>query len=154
MITKVFHNALFDTRFLKATCLVETQEVECTKTMMKILHPEISSGLGSTIETIIGDKIDKEISHKDWEAKKLSDRQIEYAVLDVLYLVDIYNLLWSELFHIKVNQDRSHFYKEIMDAILLKGYIEVEGYTDLFDYQQTPEKTTKRYREWWNKLNK
>lgn len=148
-ITKIFHNAAFDIRFLKASLLVNCVQIECTKTMMKIHFPEIHSGLGSTLEHILGVKIDKNISHKGWNANKLSKRQLEYATTDVLYLIELYDQLSEQM----IEQHTFCTYSKALEAIIIKSYLEVEGYVDLFEYKQESAKSTKRYKDWWNKLN-
>lgn len=139
-ITKVFHNAAFDIGFLKASLGVETNDVACTKTLMKMVYPKTSSGLGSTIEKLFDIEIDKSIDHGGWDKEELDDRQLEYAANDVLYLINIYERLIEEVYF--------NYFRAI-DAIVSKTYLEVEGFTDLFDYKQNDYRQTNRERKWW-----
>lgn len=142
MLVKIFHHALFDIRFLKATLGVETNNVECTKVLSKIMYPQIPSGLGHLIKEYYDIEIDKEIDHGGWDKEDLNDKQLEYASNDVLYLIDMFNELYAKC-------SKSQLYDTVMKALLTKAYVEVEGYTDLFDYPQTDHRQTKREREWW-----
>lgn len=139
-ITKVFHHLAFDVKFLKASLNVETQEAVCTKVLMKMAYPNTLSGLGHTLEKIFNVEINKKMDHSGWDKEELDLQQIEYAANDVLYLIDLYEELIKQV---------PHMYFHIVDAILVKSYTEVMGYTDLFDYSQNDYRQTKRERDWW-----
>jgi DNA polymerase I-like protein with 3'-5' exonuclease and polymerase domains len=50
---------------------------------------DVSKNLKNSIRRRLGFKIDKDIEHGNWTAAELSDKQIEYAVNDVIYLQDL-----------------------------------------------------------------
>lgn len=117
--------------------------IECTKTMMKIVHPELRSGLASALREVKKINLNKAIAH-DWDAPTLSKRQIEYASGDVLELHGLLKQLredakWGDI-------DK---YKKAMATIREKADLEVEGYTDLFGHQQNKYEQTLTERNWW-----
>jgi ribonuclease D len=147
--TKFFHHADFDLRFIKAWTGIEVYgDIECTKTLMKIVHPELeSSGLGSSLKNILGLKIDKKIDHRKWKNEKYSARQKEYMAGDVLYLYDLYKKLETEL----ASRDMNTLlrYTDIMDFIRIKAFAEVEGFLGLWEYRQPTPKESLTARLWW-----
>lgn len=151
-VTIIFHNAAFDLQFLKSGLVIQDWQclnIGCTKTLMKILHPELSSGLGNTLEAICNIKIDKNIQHGHW-GEELSDRQLEYAAGDVLYLHKLFKKLQSES---NKNNDDDDKYYIAMAATMYISSLRVEGYTDLFDFPQNSLALTNQQRNWWlNKL--
>ena len=54
-------------------------------------------GYESLVRDIAKANLDKSVQFTDWSRRPLSDRQIEYAVGDVVHLVDIYHHLRREL---------------------------------------------------------
>lgn len=145
---KIFHHAMFDLRFLKSGMRVDVGgRIECTKTLMKICHPEMQSGLGVSLRKIVDVVIDKKIFREiknDWDAEPLSRKQVLYAAGDVLYLHKLLRKLkldckWHDL----------ERYASAMTAIRRMASLQVEGYTDLFDYRQNAYDTTLEQRNWW-----
>jgi len=136
---------MFDIKFLYGHLGIRAYP-ECTKILMKILHPELPSGLGSALRDILGVTIDKGITH-DWGVPELSDEQIKYACQDVLYLHRLYKKLRETL---GVNPKRANYY-EAMSTAQGIAELEVEGYTDLFKYEQDPYDQVKANRDWWDK---
>lgn len=147
---KIFHHAMFDLRFLKSGMRLDVAgKIECTKTLMKICHPEHRSGLGVSLREVIKVSIDKKIFREiknDWDAEPLSKKQVVYAACDVLYLHKLLkqlklNCKWHEL----------ERYSTAMAAIRRIASLQVEGYTDLFDYPQNSYEKTLEQRNWWLK---
>jgi len=143
--TKIFHHAAFDLGFIKAGTGVDVNgPVECTKTLMKICHPELPSGLGNTLKNILGVKVNKKINHKEWKLDSLSARQKEYVSGDVLYLLP----LLTELKRV-ARFGILRRYADIMTVIRLKVSVELEGFIDVFTYEQAKVIDTMNARTWW-----
>ena len=88
-ITKVFHHAVFDLRFMCSKWNVIPSNIQCTKVMAKILHPEKPStfySLKALLSSELGVDIFKDLQTSDWMTKNLSAAQIKYAADDVTYL--------------------------------------------------------------------
>lgn len=145
-LTWIFHHAMFDLRFIKAGLHITPQgPVECTKTMMKIVRPDLPSGLGNALKAILDVQIDKKIRH-DWAKQDLSERDLEYACDDVLYLHDLLSAL-----RLQMVPGDTHTYELATGVIQAMSQLEIEGYTDLFVYEQDPVEKRNQQREWWNK---
>lgn len=56
-----------------------------------------SVGYESLVRNLTDYTIDKSSQYTDWSRRPLTDRQIEYALGDVIYLVDIYQALQEDL---------------------------------------------------------
>ncbi|WP_292836545.1 ribonuclease D [Microbacterium sp.] len=54
-------------------------------------------GLGAVVEDTLGITLAKEHSAADWSTRPLPQSWLEYAALDVLHLVDVYDALLTEL---------------------------------------------------------
>src|SRR5688500_18484731 len=80
-ITKVFHNAMFDMRFLYKSYNAEFSNVACTRIALKILDPQkaYSHKLGDAIERFLGVHIEKDQALSNWFQEELTPDQIRYA---------------------------------------------------------------------------
>jgi len=144
----IFHNAAFDLAFLKMGLMTELgTDIHCTKTLMKIAFPQYSSGLGNSLKNILDIHINKRIDHSKWDEEKLSSRQLEYAAGDVLYLYRLLKVLKTAC-----SPRQYGIYTKSMQAIRLKTFIEVEGYTDLFRWEKEHSEVSQQNRLWWNRL--
>lgn len=149
-IGKYFHHAYFDLCFIKACLDIEVQSsIYCTKILMKIIHPELPSGLGSALRSQLGVKINKHIEHNKWKNNKWSSRQKQYMANDTLYLYDLHQSIVCQLW---TNQYDIYFAARA--AMIRKSILDVEGYTDLLIYAQDPAKQSKKLREWWENRKK
>lgn len=90
-LTKVFHHAPFDLRFLESTWGARTSAVLCTKTGSKLIDPQLPSSdhsLAALLARHFGMRLDKGTARvSDWSAPELSPGQIEYAAADVTTLL-------------------------------------------------------------------
>ena len=116
--------------------------VECTKILMKILHPDSKTGLGSALKMILKINISKSIDFSKWGTDTLSKRQKEYIANDTLYLYPLMIELkrsarFGSLFR----------YRDAIEAMRKKAILDVEGLTDLLVYEQDPDTNIKR--QWW-----
>lgn len=143
---KIFHHAAFDLRFIKAWMRMEPKgRIECTKTLLKIIHPEFRSGLGTALGKLFKVHLKKvQFDHGHWNDHELTKEQLSYAANDVLYL----HLLLKKL---KTDASWAALakYERAMKVIPEKAFMEVEGYIDLWDYPQLAHKDALDYRNWW-----
>ena len=147
-ISLIFHNAAFDIAFLKVGLMAEPgANTHCTKTLMKIIFPQYSSGLKTSLKYILNINMNKNIDHTKWDQKNLTKRQIEYAATDVLYLYRLLKVLKAGC-----SPRQYNIYCRAMQAIRFKTLIEVEGYTDLFRWEKEHQKVNQENRLWWNRL--
>ena len=144
----IFHNAAFDVAFLKMGLMAEVgANIHCTRTLMKIVFPQHSPGLGTALKNILDISINKKIDHSKWSNLELSERQLEYAAGDVIYLYRLLKVLKTAC-----SPRQNHIYSRAMHAIRIKTFIEVEGYTDLFQWEKEHQQVSEQHRLWWNRL--
>ncbi|AKG24507.1 3'-5' exonuclease [Calothrix sp. 336/3] len=94
-IEKVFHNANYDLKFLGGKQGVNiTCTLELAKKIPYYLLPVANYQL-KTLATHLCEffQIDKQEQSSDWGKRPLSDEQIEYALLDCIYLAQIHKKL-------------------------------------------------------------
>ena len=93
-VTKVFHFAITDVAFIKTSLDIEVKPFCCTKVMSKLIRTYTQDhGLKDLILEVHGKQINKEQQQTNWNNKILTEKQLEYAANDVLYLVNIYREL-------------------------------------------------------------
>lgn len=101
-VSKVFHFAPFDLRFLEAALGARTTSVLCTKAASKLLNPELPApahSLQALLSRHLGIELDKgAVRTSDWAATELSDAQTDYAVGDVASLL---RLIDAQLEHLR-----------------------------------------------------
>ncbi|MCZ6553126.1 MAG: ribonuclease D [SAR324 cluster bacterium] len=91
---KVFHYALTDVSFLRASLGVNVTPFACTKVMSKLVRTYTSShGLKDLVSELVGVEMDKYPQQTDWSKVELSQQQLQYAANDVLHLLPVYDTL-------------------------------------------------------------
>ncbi|MCH2281395.1 MAG: 3'-5' exonuclease, partial [SAR324 cluster bacterium] len=97
-VPKVFHIAISYVAFIKTSLNIEVQPFCCTKLMSKLIRTYTQDhGLKDLILEIHGKKINKEQQQSNWDSVILTDKQLEYAANDVLYLIKIYRKLLDRM---------------------------------------------------------
>lgn len=94
-IEKVFHNASYDIRFLGND---DAQNVTCTLQMARkipdYILPLPNRQLKTLIETLCGIAyVDKTEQSGNWAKRPLSQKQLEYAKMDAVYLAKVHQRL-------------------------------------------------------------
>jgi ribonuclease D len=142
----IFHHAAFDLKFLQANLgLMHSPEIQCTKTLIKIVYPQLKSGLAHSLRKVLQIIIDKDIDHSKWNCEKLSDEQVKYAVQDIIHLHKLHETLKKEAIRI----GKYDTYRHAMNAILIKSRLDIEGYTDLLQYEKEDPEKIKAQIDWW-----
>ena len=86
-LTKIFHFGRFDMAVLRENLKISVKNVFCTKVASKLTRTYSSKhGLKDLVYEILNIQLDKTEQSSDWSKKKLTKKQIEYAMNDVLYL--------------------------------------------------------------------
>ncbi|MFF7552457.1 ribonuclease D [Streptomyces olivaceus] len=99
-VLKVFHHAPFDLSFMAAAWGVEPRNIACTKIAAKLLAPSAPAehfSLKYLMAHHFNVQLHKEIRFTDWMTDSLSAHQVEYAVGDVIRLLDLYDLMVSKI---------------------------------------------------------
>jgi ribonuclease D len=95
-IRKIFHAAEYDIFVLKRDCAFEFSNLFDTMVSAQCLgYPSV--GLAGIAERHFGVKLPKEQQRSDWSTRPLSAKQLSYAASDVLYLIELAQLLEKEL---------------------------------------------------------
>lgn len=140
----VFHHSLFDLRFIfSGLGSFPLGRFNCTKVLMKMVHPNMRSSLAPALRETLDVHISKKEQVSDWGAQ-LTQEQINYAAADTVDLIPLYNILYS-----KLSPAQEPIYHYAIEGIAAKACIEVQGYTDLLDYAQEEFDISNENRNWW-----
>jgi ribonuclease D len=131
-ITKVFHHAMFDLRFMRAQWGVQARNVRCTKIASKLIDPELPADAHSLRNLLrqIGIEISKDLQVSDWVGAQLSDEQLAYAANDVRYLSSLLAYLEDRARH----QGLAELLERCFDHIPTRVELDVRGYSDVYTY--------------------
>ena len=133
-LTKIFHFARFDMSVLKENLNINVKNVFCTKIASKLTRTYSSKhGLKDLVYEILDIQLDKTEQSSDWSRKRLTRKQIEYAMNDVLYLSKIKNSLNDKLH----NQKRLKLFKSIMKFMEIRVELDLQGWEgiDIFAHK-------------------
>jgi ribonuclease D len=98
-VTKVFHHAPFDLRFMRYHWKAAPRAVACTKILSKILRPDADPkehSLKPVLLRYLRVEMDKTQQLSDWLAPELTPEQIAYAARDVEYLLPLLDRLMAD----------------------------------------------------------
>ena len=133
-LTKIFHFGRFDMAVLKENLKINVKNVFCTKVASKLTRTYSSKhGLKDLVHEILDIQLDKSEQSSDWSRKKLTKKQIEYAMNDVLYLSEIKKSLCDKLY----NQKRLKLFKSIMRFMEVRVDLDLHGWEgiDIFAHK-------------------
>ena len=133
-LTKIFHYARFDMAVLKENLNINVRNVFCTKIASKLTRTYSSKhGLKDLVKEILNVELDKTEQTSDWNQKKLSKQQIQYAMNDVIYLSDLKKNLEEKLQESK----RLKTFKSIMNFLDVRVELDLMGWenTDIFAHK-------------------
>lgn len=132
-VTKVFHHAPFDLRFMMYHWKAKPKNIDCTKVASKLLHPSRPSSSHSLKEILhenLGVSISKAERLSEWTSETLSTSQIEYASRDVLHLIPLFYTLRAGL----KECGRLDVYLKCREFLPTRVLLEVERWPDVFAY--------------------
>ena len=127
-LTKIFHYGRFDMAVLKQNLKINVKNIFCTKVASKLTRTYSSKhGLKDLVYEILDIQLDKTEQSSDWSKKKLTKKQIEYAMNDVLYLSKIKNSLNEKL----IIQKRFKLFKSIMKFMEIRVDLDLQGWEEI-----------------------
>lgn len=131
-VTKIFHHAMFDLRFMHHNWRVTPSNIACTKIASKLLasRGEHAHNLKVLIERYLGVVLDKTEQRSDWLSARLTDGQLLYAASDVLYLISLLKTLEEAL----RQRDLLDLAKACYQHIPTRVRLDVLGYEDIYTY--------------------
>ncbi len=124
-ITKVFHAALQDLQIIaqKSNLALEefsedlSQSVVDTQIMSNFCGLNFNVGYSALVEQFFQQNIDKTLQRSDWQKRPLSEEQLDYAISDVLFLHQIYEILFADL----QSKKRYQWFREEMQSFVKKA---------------------------------
>ena len=126
-IIKIFHFARFDMAVLKENLKINVKNVFCTKVASKLTRTYTSKhGLKDLVNELLNISLDKTEQSSDWGQKKLSKRQITYAINDIIYLSQLKINLEEKL----INQSRLKIFNSIMKFMETRVELDLMGWSD------------------------
>lgn len=133
-VTKVFHHAPFDLRFMAASWSVRARNVQCTKIASKLAQPGSPSyehSLAALLLAYLRVTVTKgSVRTSDWTATTISDEQLEYAANDVRYLIPLLDRLRVVLSQVK----REELFAACCDFLPTQTTLVVDSFPDVFSY--------------------
>lgn len=89
-IVKVFHFAIMDCAFLNINLSIKVRNPYCTKIASKLARTYSDShSLKNLLDDLLGQTMDKKSQTSFWGRQKLSQEQLQYAINDTYYLIEI-----------------------------------------------------------------
>ena len=124
-ILKIFHFARFDLAVIKHYLNINVNNVFCTKIASKLVRTYTNKhGLKDLIIEFLKIDIDKKEQSSNWSNKRLTKDQIEYALNDVKYLDEIYQIFNTELKRKLLTKE----YLEILSFLNTKVKLDLMGW--------------------------
>jgi len=96
-ITKIMHSAREDLEVFYYSWGCQLKGLFDTQIAHAFVSGEMSKGYAALVESICGNTLDKQATQSDWMLRPLSDKQLDYAAKDVIYLPELYNQLKEQL---------------------------------------------------------
>jgi ribonuclease D len=126
-IQKIGHFLRFDKSALEFFLKCRMNNIFCTKIASKICRTYTDAhGLKSLVQEFCNKKLDKNQGSSDWNKNidDLSDKQLEYAANDVIYLHKIKYALEKML----IREDRLLLYKKCIDFLDTRIELDQKGF--------------------------
>ncbi|MCE2687526.1 MAG: ribonuclease H-like domain-containing protein [Rickettsiales bacterium] len=132
-ICKIFHFARFDLGVIKHYLKVNIANIYCTKIASKLVRTYTDShGLKNICEEILGVELSKKQQSSYWGNANLSDKQLEYASSDVLYL----HRLKEKLNQMLVREQKINLLEDCMKFLPTRVELDLKGFSlDIFAHQ-------------------
>jgi ribonuclease D len=132
-IQKIFHFARFDLTAIKHYLNVEIKNIYCTKIASRLIRTYTDShGLKSICEELLGVEISKKQQSSDWGNGEISEKQLEYAASDVLYL----HALKEKLTKMLIRENRFEIFQACVNFLPTRVELDLQGFStiDIFTH--------------------
>ena len=134
LVSKVFHHAPFDLRFICSRWNVEPRSIECTKVASKLLSPSAPNG-DHSLQALVAKYLDFKVGKgavrtSNWAAESLTEDQVRYAAGDVVVLLPLADYLRSSLDAV----GRSELYRNCCAFLPAHTRLQLGDYPDVFAY--------------------
>ncbi len=133
-ILKIGHYLRFDKSALEYFLKCKMKPIFCTRTASRLCRTYSSEhGLKSLVQEFCGKKIDKRYGSSDWnkDINELSDKQLEYAANDVIFLHQIF----TELKKMLKRENRLELFNSCMAFLDTRIKLDQSGFKfDVFEH--------------------
>jgi ribonuclease D len=133
-ILKIGHYLRFDKSALEYFLKCKMKPIFCTRTASRLCRTYSSEhGLKSLVQEFCGKKIDKRYGSSDWnkDINELSNKQLEYAANDVIFL----HKIKSELEKMLKRENRMDLYKNCITFLDTRIKLDQSGFKfDVFEH--------------------
>jgi ribonuclease D len=124
---KIFHYARFDMAILKHDLGINIKNPYCTKIVSKLVRTFTDKhSLKTLVSELLGIELDKSSQTTDWAVEELSNKQLEYAANDVLFLVKIREKLEEKL----TRENRTKLAQECFDFLPTLVELDLLGWNE------------------------
>ena len=126
-ILKIGHFLRFDKSALEYFLKCKMNNIFCTKISSKIVRTYTDAhGLKNLVQEFCNKNLDKRQGSSDWNRNisELSDKQLEYAANDVIYL----HKIKSELEKMLIRENRMDIYKKCIDFLDTRIELDQKGF--------------------------
>ena len=126
-IQKIGHFLRFDKNALEYFLKCKMNNIFCTKIASKIVRTYTDShGLKSLVQEFCNKNLDKRQGSSDWnkDINELSDKQLEYAANDVIYL----HKIKSELEKMLIRENRIDIYNKCINFLDTRIELDQKGF--------------------------
>jgi ribonuclease D len=132
-IQKIFHFARFDLAIIFHYLQINFGNIFCTKIASRLARTYSDShGLKNLCEELLNIEISKKQQSSDWGNAHLSDKQLEYASSDVLYL----HQLKEKLMTMINRENRQTILQNCFDFLPTRVLLDLQGFgnIDIFSH--------------------
>jgi len=132
-IQKIFHFARFDLAALQFYLDVEIKNIYCTKIASKLVRTYTDAhGLKSLCDELLGIDLSKKQQSSDWGISEISEKQLNYAASDVLYL----HKLQERLNMMLKRENRLEIFEACIKFLPTRVKLDLKGFSsgDIFSH--------------------
>lgn len=113
-IRKIFHSCSQDLQIFHQKIGQKSQNIVDIQLMANFCGIGYNVGYSSLVRQFKGVEIDKKLQNSNWQKRPLTEKQIEYALLDVVYLEEIYQEL---LQYLQKNGREKWFFEDMKNVV-------------------------------------
>lgn len=131
-IEKIFHFARFDYAILKYYLQADATPLFCTKIASRLSRTFTDKhGLKDLCKQLLGVDMSKQEQTSDWGSEQLTEKQMEYAATDVLYLHRLKEALQEML----KREGRESIAKACFNFIPARCDLDIQGWNEVDIFQ-------------------
>jgi len=103
-----------------------------TQVLAAFLGYGVSTGFAALVKEYVGVELDKSESRADWIARPLTEKQLDYAAADVIYLAPLYQTLFEKAqekgwWNAALQESKLQIEKRLRSTPEDKAYIDIKG---------------------------